>query len=429
MAKVEIQSLKGMRDLLPEQSYQWQFVEEKLRKVIESYGYQEIRTPLLEKTELFKRSMGEVTDVVEKEMYSFTDLNGDSISLRPEATASCVRAGMQHGKLQQQIQRWWYSGFMFRHEKPQKGRYRQFQQVGVEVFGLQGPDIDIELMLLSWQLWQALGLDNVILEVNSIGNLTERQNYKQDLVKYFEQYKSQLDVDSQRRLYTNPLRILDSKNPEMQTMIAKAPKMLDYLSKQCQQHFVEITTVLTQLKVPYRVNPYLVRGLDYYNQTVFEWLTPDLGSQGTICAGGRYDGLVTQLGGKAVPAIGFALGVDRLIDLIQATQIKFTPPALHAYWIAIGEQAQQQSWSLQQSIRQALPQLRLLNNCNGGNFKTQFKRADKSGALYAIVLAESELEQATVTIKPLRSDEQQQTIQQTELVNYFATIIRTKDNQ
>ena len=391
-------AIRGMHDLLPDESARWQQLEDRARAVLERYGYQEMRTPLVEQSELFKRSIGAVTDIVEKEMYSFEDRGGDQLSLRPEGTASCVRAAIEHGLLDQP-RRIWYRGPMFRRERPQRGRYRQFHQIGVEVFGLAGPDIDLEVILLTHRLWQALGLGNLRLEINSLGDSAERAVYREQLVAYLRAHQDQLDEDSRRRLETNPLRVLDSKNPDLQALIAAAPSLSEALGGDSRAHFEALCAGLEHAGIAYQINPRLVRGLDYYNRTVFEWITDALGAQGTVCAGGRYDGLVEQLGGRATPAIGFALGLERLLELSDSE-----PPAhLDAYLIAAGEQASAAAMPIAEQIRDALPELRLICHCGGGSFKSQFKRADRSGARVALVLGDDELAQRRIGIKPLRT--------------------------
>jgi histidyl-tRNA synthetase len=397
-----LRAIRGMHDLLPQDSGRWQQLEDIARAVLEAYGYQEMRTPLLEVSELFKRSIGEVTDIVEKEMYSFEDRGGDHLSLRPEGTASCVRAAIEHGLLDQP-RRIWYRGPMFRRERPQRGRYRQFHQIGVEVFGLAGPDIDLEVILLTRRLWQALGLPDLRLEINSLGDADERALYRERLVAYLDQHRARLDDDSQRRLETNPLRILDSKNPEMAEIIEQAPSLNDALGEASRSHFETLCAGLDRLGIVYQVNPRLVRGLDYYNRTVFEWITDALGAQGTVCAGGRYDGLIEQLGGRATPAVGFALGLERLLELAE-----FNPPAsTDVYLIAVGERAQDAAMLVAERVRDAVPGLRLLCHCGGGSFKSQFKRADRSGAQVALVLGDDELSAQRIGIKPLRGQGEQ----------------------
>jgi histidyl-tRNA synthetase len=425
MSKKFIQAIRGMNDILPTQTPLWQHIETTLRHVLEAYSYQEIRIPILEKTELFSRSIGEVTDIVEKEMFTFLDRadknnQADSLTLRPEGTASCVRAGIENGLLYNQIVRLWYMGPMFRHEKPQKGRYRQFHQIGAEAYGLLGPDIDAEIILITARFWQQLGLDDLELQINSLGTADARAAYRQQLVSYFSDHYSQLDEDSQRRLNTNPLRILDSKNSDMQPLIETAPKLLEYLDEDSQTHFAALKQLLDQIGVRYRVNPRLVRGLDYYNRTVFEWVSQRLGAQGTVCAGGRYDTLVEQLGGKPTPAIGFAMGLERLVLLLSQRESPAPSTAPHAYLVMVGDEAvQQQGFRLAESLREAMPQLRLLTHCGGGSFKSQFKRADKSGAKIAIVLGEDELAQQQVTLKYLREEKPQMLVAQSELADYL----------
>ena len=418
----QIQAIRGMNDCLPEQSGIWQWVENTIRDVVASYGYQEIRTPIVESTDLFKRSIGEVTDIVEKEMYTFDDRNGDSLTLRPECTASCVRAGNEHGLLYNQQQRLWYMGPMFRHERPQKGRYRQFHQFGVETFGLDGPDIDAEVIMLSARLWKAFGIaDQVTLEVNSLGSNEARAAYRDALVAFLSERKDQLDEDSLRRLETNPLRVLDSKNPQVQEAIQGAPSLLEHLDDESKQHFSGLCERLEKLGIQYRVNPKLVRGLDYYNRTVFEWVTDSLGAQGTVCAGGRYDGLVEQLGGKASPAVGFAMGLERLVLMLQTLELTSQVPApVDLYVTALGEAAEDYAVTLAETIRDQLPGLRVQSHCGGGNFKKQMKRADKSGAGLALILGENEVAEQQVGIKYLREDQPQISMARAELMAFLA---------
>ena len=419
MAKL-IQAIRGMNDILPEQTPYWQYVENTFRQLMQSYGYQEIRMPIVESTGLFKRSIGEVTDIVEKEMYTFEDRNGDSLTLRPEGTASCVRATMQHGLLHNQIQRLWYSGPMFRHERPQKGRYRQFHQFGVEAFGLARPDIDAELILMSNRLWQKLGMsDDVTLELNSLGSSAARQEYREVLVKYFEAHQSELDQDSQRRLQTNPLRILDSKNPEMQKLNENAPKLIDHLDAESKQDFAVLCKTLDDAGVSYKINPRLVRGLDYYSKTVFEWVTDKLGAQGTVCAGGRFDGLVEQLGGKATPAIGFALGLERLIELLDIPEDVQRDNNLDAYLVLVGDEALLKGMPLSEKWRNEISGLKLQVNCGGGSIKSQMKKADKSGANIAFILGDDELEKNVITVKFLREKKEQAVIGLDEVTYYL----------
>ncbi len=395
-----IQAIRGMNDLLPDDVVYWQWVEGIAREVLESYGYAEIRLPQIERTELFRRSIGEVTDIVEKEMYTFEDRNGDSLTLRPEGTAGCVRAAIENGMLHNQVHRLWYSGPMFRHERPQKGRYRQFYQIGAETFGMEGPDIDAELVLLTARLWNRLGISDVELQINSLGTLDARNRYRLELVAYLEDHRQRLDEDSKRRLEHNPLRVLDSKNPEVQEVVAGAPSLLDHLDGPSRDHFEQLQERIADAGVSFRVNPRLVRGLDYYTRTVFEWVTTELGAQGTICAGGRYDGLVEQLGGKATAAAGFALGMERVVDLVR--QSGFHPDRhVDAYLILLGETAQSRGLSLGESLRSQ--GLRVLVHCGGGSMKSQMKRADKSGAVFALILGDEELAAGNVAVKNLRA--------------------------
>ncbi|WP_106476912.1 histidine--tRNA ligase [Phytohalomonas tamaricis] len=413
-----------MNDLLPDQSPVWQYFERQVRALMGRYGYLEIRTPILEQTALFKRSIGEVTDIVEKEMYTFEDRNGDSLTLRPEGTAAVVRAAMENGLLHNQTQRLWYTGPMFRHERPQKGRYRQFHQVGVETFGMDGPDIDVETILLSARLWQQLGLmEHVTLELNSLGSNEARAAYREKLVAYFEQYADTLDEDAKRRLHSNPLRILDSKNPDMADVIAAAPQLLDHLDNESREHFDKLKALLDAAGIDYVVNPRLVRGLDYYNRTVFEWTTTALGSQGTVCAGGRYDGLVEQLGGKPTTAVGFAMGVERLVLLLETLELV---PAdvnhtLDAYIMAFGDAAEREALLLGEQLRSALPQLRLQVHCGGGSFKSQVKKADKSGATLALILGEDELTRGSVGLKYLRETRDQEELDRSALIEHLTS--------
>ncbi|MDX6915784.1 histidine--tRNA ligase [Pectobacterium carotovorum] len=423
MAK-NIQAIRGMNDYLPAETALWQRIENSLKQVLSSYGYNEIRLPIVEQTPLFKRAIGEVTDVVEKEMYTFDDRNGDSLTLRPEGTAGCVRAGIEHGILYNQEQRLWYVGPMFRYERPQKGRYRQFHQLGCEVFGLQGPDIDAELILMTARWWRVLGIaDHVKLELNSIGSLDARARYREALVAFLEQHKDQLDEDCLRRMYTNPLRVLDTKNPQIQVLLNDAPVLTDYLDDESREHFEALGELLTQSGIPYTVNPRLVRGLDYYNRTVFEWVTTSLGAQGTVCAGGRYDGMVEQLGGHATPAVGFAMGLERLVLLVQSVNPDFNAqPGVDAYLISSGAGTQVAAMQLAEKLRDALPQLKLMTNYGGGNFKKQFARADKWGARVALVLGENEVAAGQVVVKNLSNGEQD-TLAQADVASRLATLL------
>jgi histidyl-tRNA synthetase len=417
-----IQAIRGMNDCLPEQSVQWQFVEETIRQLVSSYGYQEIRTPIVESTDLFKRSIGEVTDIVEKEMYTFDDRNGDSLTLRPEGTASAVRAGIQNGLLYNQQQRLWYMGPMFRHERPQKGRYRQFHQFGVETFGLDGSDIDAELILMTARLWKVLGMsEHVVLELNSLGSNEARAAYKDTLIAYLSKHKDALDDDSLRRLESNPLRVLDSKNPEVQAVVVNAPKLIDHLDSDSERHFSQLRERLDASGIKYRVNPALVRGLDYYNRTVFEWVTDSLGAQGTVCAGGRYDGLVQQLGGKATTAVGFALGLERLVLMLQELDlITHVSSNVDVYVCALGDAAETFSVNVAEKLRDVLPNLRIMNHCGGGNFKKQMKRADASGAAMTLIIGDSEVEANLVTVKMMREQQEQQSISVEQLITILS---------
>ncbi len=409
-------SLRGMHDILPSQSAHWQQLERAVRDLMSGYGYGEIRTPILEKTALFARGIGEATDIVEKEMYAFDDRNGESIAMRPENTAGCVRAAIQHGMLGQGVQRVWYSGPMFRYERPQKGRYRQFHQIGAEVYGAAGAHIEAELILMTARLWRALGIDEVVsLELNSLGTLEERLAFRESLVAYFNEHKAVLDEDSLRRLTTNPLRILDSKNPDMQAMIEGAPQLHGFFGTETTAHFETLQATLNDAGLDFTLNPRLVRGLDYYSHTVFEWTTDRLGAQSAVCGGGRYDGLVTLLGGKAGPAVGWAIGMERLLELVKEVRGEAEGAAPHAYFVAIGELAERRALSLAESLREQVPGLRLWSNAVGGSFKAQFKRADKSGAAIALVLGEQEVGDGVLAVKPLRGGGEQQvlTLEQT----------------
>lgn len=419
-----IKAIRGMNDILPAETFLWQYVETILRDTLHGFGYHEIRLPIVEKTELFKRTIGEATDIVEKEMYTFQDRHDDSITLRPEGTAGCVRAGIEHGLFYNQIQRLWYSGPYFRYERPQKGRYRQFHQCGAEAFGLEGPDIDAEIILLSALMFEKLGLkEHVHLQINSLGSIESRANYRQRLVDYLTQHQNELDEDSQRRLLTNPMRILDSKNPAMQALIEHAPKMMDYLDTDSASHFKKLQHYLTAAGLSYTINPCLVRGLDYYTKTVFEWVTTDLGAQGTVCAGGRYDGLIEQLGGKPTPALGFAMGLERTLLLVQQTQPHLTNIVPDIYFIIDHEEAVPTAFKLSHQIRKEFPKLHLMMNCGGGSLKNQFKKADKSGAKIALILADQEIRTNTVAIKYLRQDVPQTTVKQDELIGYINDVI------
>jgi histidyl-tRNA synthetase len=402
-----IQAIRGMNDCLPTQSPLWHKLENAVKKVVSSYGYNEIRMPIVESTHLFSRAIGEVTDVVEKEMYTFEDRNGDSLTLRPEGTAGCVRAGIENGLLYNQEQRLWYMGPMFRHERPQKGRYRQFHQCGVEVFGLEGPDVDAELIMMTARLWRELGIDkHVRLELNSIGSLDARANYRSALISYLEQHQEVLDDDCKRRMHTNPLRVLDTKNPEVQAILGDAPRLSDYLDEDSKAHFSGLCELLDAAGIEYQVNERLVRGLDYYNRTVFEWITDSLGAQGTVCGGGRYDGLVEQLGGKATPAVGFAMGLERLVLMLETLEVDDVRRPVDVYMITAGDNTLSASIQLAEKLRQAIDDVRIMSHFGGGNFKKQFKRADKVGAVIALVLGESEIADNNVVLKDLKNGEQ-----------------------
>ena len=427
MAKT-IQAIRGMNDCLPEISGTWQKVESVLRQTVASYGYQEIRTPIVESTDLFKRSIGEVTDIVEKEMYTFEDRNGDSLTLRPEGTASCVRAGNEHGLLYNQQQRLWYMGPMFRHERPQKGRYRQFHQFGVETYGMDGPDIDLEVILLSARFWKAFGIEqHVKLQINTLGSNEARAAYRDMLVAFLKERADQLDEDSLRRLETNPLRVLDSKNPDVQAAIADAPALIDHLDEESKVHFETLCARLTQAGIPFEINPRLVRGLDYYNRTVFEWVTESLGAQGTVCAGGRYDGLVEQLGGKATPAVGFAMGIERLVLLLTTlTEEGQDTSFADVYVTAMGDESQSYAIEVAEHLRNSLPKTRIMMHCGGGNFKKQLKRADKTGARLALLLGNDEMQSREVGVKPLRDGQEQVTVSFDALSDKVAEMLGAK---
>jgi len=409
-----------MNDILPDVSGTWRYLEQVVQNLVHSYGYAEIRLPLLEHTELFRRSIGEVTDIVEKEMYTFLDRNDESLTLRPEATASVVRAGITNGLLHNQRHKLWTAGPMFRYEKPQKGRYRQFHQFDVEALGYEGPDVDAELIIMSARLWRQLGIDRIRLEINSLGSPESRASYRKTLVNYFSGVKNQLDDDSMRRLEQNPLRILDSKNPDMQAIIAAAPVMLDVLDDASAAHFAQLRALLDAAGVAYTVNPRLVRGLDYYNRTVFEWVTDALGAQGAVCSGGRYDGLVEKLGGRATPAVGWAMGMERFVALF--AECGGTAPAQDAdvYLVAVGAAAELRAFALAEELRTSIAGLRIDLNLGGGSFKTQLKRADKSNAAYALILGEQELADGNIGLKPLRSTEDQISVAMDELAGTLA---------
>lgn len=421
----QIQSVKGMEDLLPEKTPVWQYLEATIADVAQRYGYREIRFPILEQTELFKRSIGEVTDIVEKEMYTFDDRNGLSLTLRPEGTASCVRAAEEHGLLYNQTQKLWYAGPMFRYEKPQKGRLRQFHQFGFEAFGMAGPDVDAELLIMLARLWRELGIsEGIELQLNNLGTSEARARFRNDLVAYLQQHVERLDEDSRRRLTTNPLRILDSKIESTQALLNNAPGLADYLSAESVEHFAELKRLLDAAGVIYQVNPRLVRGLDYYSNTVFEWVTTKLGAQGTVCAGGRYDGLVEQLGGKPTPAVGCGMGLERLVLLLEEMQVvpATITDAVDVYLVAVGT-VQSAALTLAESLRTELPYLRLVTHLGGGSFKSQMKRADKSGAQLALILGEDEVARGEVGIKPLRTDAEQRQVAMAQVLDVLVGML------
>lgn len=420
-----LQSLRGMNDILPSESSLWQYLEAQVRQVFCQYGYQEIRSPIVEATELFARGVGEHTDIVEKEMYTFADRNDEAITLRPEGTAGTVRAALQHGLLHNQVQRLWYQGPMFRYEKPQKGRYRQFHQFGVETFGMASADIDAELILLSHRLFKNLGVaDSLTLHINTLGSSEARSRYRKALVDYLETVKNDLDEDSQRRLYVNPMRILDSKSAKTQLLLNDAPQFDDFIDEESKQHFEQLCRLLEQAGVEYLVNPRLVRGLDYYSKTVFEWMTDALGAQGTVCGGGRYDGLVELVGGKATPAIGFGMGIERLLLLLQALDV--VPDGLDkhidVYFVAAGKAAELSALILAEKIRDAKPQLRLQVNCGGGSFKSQMKKADKSGAQVALILGDNEVAESVIQVKDLQGNHEQHTAAWNEVADVLTQL-------
>lgn len=423
----KLQAVRGMNDILPSDSHTWQFLETQIKQVLDTYGYQEVRLPIVEKSELFHRGVGEGTDIVEKETYDFIDRNQESLTLRPEGTAGCVRAMIEHGLLRNQQQKVWYLGQMFRHERPQKGRYRQFYQLGVEVYGNDHIATDAELLAMTWQLWKSLGIDqSVTLELNNLGEPQERTSYTTDLVNYLTPLKDQLDEDSVRRLGKNPLRILDSKNPQTQALLVNAPKLTDYISAENQQAFHRVCDYLDQLGVPYRVNPHLVRGLDYYSGVVFEWVTDALGAQGTICAGGRYDKLVAQLGGGEVPATGFAMGMERILLLLETLgKMPQTQPQADIFVIS-DDASIFTAMSLINQVRQTLPHCRIVQNMQLSGMKAQFKKADKSGAQFAIILAENEVAQRQAVVKPLRGEGEQVTLAFDALAGYFQQQFQAK---
>jgi histidyl-tRNA synthetase len=417
-----IRSIRGMKDTLPAEIAHWHFVEDTARAVLQSYGYREIRTPILEQTELFLRSIGEVTDIVEKEMYTFEDKGGDSLTMRPECTAAVVRACYQGGLVKNQTQRLWYNGPMFRHERPQKGRYRQFHQIGAEAYGMPGPEVDAELILMLARLWREIGLPNVTLELNTLGSAPARVRYRAVLVEYLSDHSDSLDEDSRRRLGTNPLRVLDSKNPAMQTLIEAAPRLADHVDAGCAEHFTRLQSILTSAGVEFQINHRLVRGLDYYGRTVFEWTTTMLGSQGTVCGGGRYDDLFDQLGGSPGFGVGFSMGVERLVELLQVSKAQISQEQPDAFFIPLGDRCIGAVHPLAERLRDAIPGLGLVVDAEPGSAKAKFRRADKSGAAAALILGESELDAGQITFKPLREQAEQQTLDFEELCTALATL-------
>ncbi|EGQ8294675.1 histidine--tRNA ligase [Vibrio parahaemolyticus] len=422
MAKT-IQAIRGMNDCLPTQSPLWQKLENTVKNVISAYGYNEVRMPIVEETNLFSRAVGEETDVVSKEMYTFDDRNGDSLTLRPEGTAGCVRSCIQNSLINRDEQRLWYMGPMFRHERPQKGRYRQFHQCGVEVFGLNGPDVDAELIMMTARLWRELGIDkHVRLELNSIGSQEDRADYRTALVAFLEQHIDVLDEDCKRRMHTNPLRVLDTKNPDIQAILGDAPRLSEYLGEESKAHFAGLCELLDAAGIEYTVNECLVRGLDYYNRTVFEWITESLGAQGTVCGGGRYDGLVEQLGGKPTPAVGFAMGLERLVLMLETLELTDVRRSVDVYVVTAGEGTMMAGMKLAEQLREAISGVRVMNHFGGGNFKKQFKRADKVGAVVALVLGENEVADNTVVLKDLVGGEQE-TYSQAEVAEKIAALI------
>ncbi|MFH4617108.1 histidine--tRNA ligase [Vibrio diabolicus] len=422
MAKT-IQAIRGMNDCLPTQSPLWQKLENTVKNVVSAYGYNEVRMPIVEETNLFSRAVGEETDVVSKEMYTFDDRNGDSLTLRPEGTAGCVRSCIQNSLINRDEQRLWYMGPMFRHERPQKGRYRQFHQCGVEVFGLNGPDVDAELIMMTARLWRELGInEHVRLELNSIGSQEDRADYRTALVAFLEQHIDVLDEDCKRRMHTNPLRVLDTKNPDVQAILGDAPRLSDYLGEESKAHFAGLCELLDAAGIEYTVNERLVRGLDYYNRTVFEWITESLGAQGTVCGGGRYDGLVEQLGGKPTPAVGFAMGLERLVLMLETLELTDVRRSVDVYVVTAGEGTMMAGMKLAEQLRESIPGVRVMNHFGGGNFKKQFKRADKVGAVVALVLGENEVADNTVVLKDLAGGEQE-TYNQAEVAEKIAALI------
>ena len=425
---VNIQAVRGMRDLVPAQQEIFRHIEDLLRGLLSAYGYQEVGLPTLEMTRLFTRLVGEMTDIVEKEMYSFQDKNGESLTLRPEGTAGCARLAQDKGLLFNQTQRFWYSGSMFRYDRPQKGRYRQFEQIGAECFGMAGPDIEAEMLLMNWRMWKTLGLETTLrLEINSLGDAEDRGKYQQALSTYLADFKQVLDEDSQRRMATNPLRILDSKHPRTREILEAAPQMTEFLGAAARQHFTQLCELLDAHALPYVVNPQIVRGLDYYNRTVFEWVTDDLGAQGAVCSGGRYDGLVAQLGGRSTPGVGFALGVDRLCLLLEED----FPTSLLAdvFIVSLGDAARHQALVIAERLRDLLVKKKVVLHCGTGKIKAQLKKADLSGARLAIILGEEEIASETVAIKALRERQEQIALPAEQLGDYCIQYFDTKEQK
>ena len=419
----QIKSVRGMPAILPGEIKKWQYVEAVAKSVLNAYSYYEIRTPIVERSELFQRTIGENTDIVAKEMYTFFDRNDQSLSLRPEATAGIIRSGIDQGFFYNQTQKLWSIGPMYRYERPQKGRYRQFHQINMEAFGFQGPDIDLEMILLTRRIWKALNLSSLKLELNSLGSPESRKEYKRQLQDYFNDHQKELDEDSLKRLNRNPLRILDSKNPDLQTLIESAPKMIDFLDHESNEHFEGLRTKLQEHAIEYNLNTRLVRGLDYYTRTVFEWTTDKLGAQATVCGGGRYDELVVELGGQATPAIGCAIGLERLIELVELSDQNEQNNLPSIYIVAVGSEAEGQGFLLAEELRDAYPDLSIEMNLNGGNFKQQFKRADKAGSDIALILGDDEIRQQTVGVKPMRSEGSQETVDRKELLSIISQFL------
>ncbi|HEY5666092.1 MAG TPA: histidine--tRNA ligase [Gammaproteobacteria bacterium] len=418
-----IQPVRGMNDVLPADAPYWERVESSAAELFNGYGYGQIRLPVLERTELFSRSIGEATDIVEKEMYTFEDRNGDQVTMRPEATAGVVRAGLSNGLLHNQQQKLWCTGPMFRHERPQKGRYRQFHQLNIEALGYGDPEIDAELIVISARLWQALGIESATLEINSLGTPESRVEYKRELVEYFSAHKDRLDEDSQRRLERNSLRILDSKNPDMRELVAAAPLLADSLDAESRDHFERVKTLLGDVGVDFVINPRLVRGLDYYSRTVFEWVTDRLGAQSAICSGGRYDGLVAELGGRPTPAVGWALGIERVVEVMRAEGQEPAAEVPHACVVAVGDAARRKGFALAESLRRSIDGLRVVLAQPSAGFKAQLKRADKSGARYALILGEDEIASGEVGLKDLREDKGQQSLTESGLAEALSTLL------